>query len=64
MAKMSGAKLLRPLQFEVLPAFYQRWWFLSLCLVAFRSLIGVAFRMRFEYATTQMRRRLATTEPA
>jgi signal transduction histidine kinase/streptogramin lyase len=47
-----------PLQFEVIPAFYQRWWFLSLCLVAVLLLIGVAFRMRFEYATTQMRRRL------
>jgi signal transduction histidine kinase len=46
------------LQFEVIPAFYQRWWFLSLCLVAVLLLIGVAFRMRFEYATTQMRRRL------
>jgi signal transduction histidine kinase/ligand-binding sensor domain-containing protein len=47
-----------PLRFEVLPSFYQRWWFLSLCFVALLLLIGVAFRMRFEYATTQMRRRL------
>ncbi|MBB5059317.1 signal transduction histidine kinase/ligand-binding sensor domain-containing protein [Granulicella aggregans] len=47
-----------PLKFEVLPAFYQRWWFLSLCIVALLLLIGIAFRMRFEYATTQMKRRL------
>lgn len=47
-----------PLQFEVLPAFYQRWWFLALCLVASLLLIGVAFRLRFQYATAQMRRRL------
>jgi signal transduction histidine kinase/ligand-binding sensor domain-containing protein len=47
-----------PLVFEVMPAFYQRWWFLALCIVASALLLGIAFRMRFEYVTAQLRRRL------
>ncbi|WP_161571028.1 sensor histidine kinase [Granulicella sibirica] len=48
----------RPLQFVVLPAFYQRWWFVAFCLLALGLLLRIAFRMRFDYATNQLRRRL------
>jgi signal transduction histidine kinase/ligand-binding sensor domain-containing protein len=47
-----------PLQFQVMPAFYQRWWFLAACLIAFLLLLRLAFRMRFDYATAQLKRRL------
>jgi signal transduction histidine kinase len=46
------------LKFTVMPAFYQRWWFFSLCLVAVVLLMGILFRLRLQYATAQMRRRL------
>jgi signal transduction histidine kinase/ligand-binding sensor domain-containing protein len=48
----------QPLRFDVIPAFYQRWWFLSLCLIALVLLSGMLFRLRLQYATAQMRRRL------
>ncbi len=48
----------QPLTFEVLPAFYQRWWFLALCLLASVALLVMFFRLRLQYATAQMRRRL------
>jgi signal transduction histidine kinase/ligand-binding sensor domain-containing protein len=48
----------QPLVFEVLPAFYQRWWFLALCLLLAIVLLAVFFRLRLQYATAQMRRRL------
>lgn len=47
-----------PLKFQVMPAFYQRWWFLALCLIAALLLLGILFRLRLQYATAQMRRRL------
>jgi signal transduction histidine kinase/ligand-binding sensor domain-containing protein len=47
-----------PLQFQVMPAFYQSWWFLAACLIASLLLLRLAFRMRFEYATAQLKRRL------
>jgi signal transduction histidine kinase/ligand-binding sensor domain-containing protein len=47
-----------PLRFQVIPAFYQRWWFLTLCLIVLVLLSGMLFRLRLQYATAQMRRRL------
>ena len=47
-----------PLVFEVLPAFYQRWWFLALCILAIVLALAVSFRMRFRYITRRLRQRL------
>jgi signal transduction histidine kinase len=48
----------QPLAFEVMPAFYQRWWFLALCIVLGMAFFAMFFRLRLQYATAQMRRRL------
>lgn len=43
--------------FEMLPAFYQTWWFLVLCALAMLSLVYMAYRLRIRFAARELQAR-------
>src|SRR6266700_2917793 len=46
------------LNFSVAPAFYQTWWFRSLCAAAFLALLAAAYQMRLRQVARQFNMRL------
>jgi len=46
------------LDFSVAPAFYQTWWFRSLCVLAFLALLAGAYQMRLRQVARQFNMRL------